>query len=403
MPNFTVKMLDNIPNSEPGKRVTYHDDMVKGLSIRITGKGIKSFIVRKRINGKLALNTLGRYPAMTIEQARKSARQTLNSYSAGINPNNEQRDSNIKSITLGQTMDDYIHGRNAQLKPKTVSDYNILFNGFLSEWKSKELKSITRDMVAKKHAHIGKKSIYRANATMRLLRALFNYATGAYEDSEGEPIIIHNPVQRISHNKSWYRETSRDNIIQPNDLSSWFSAVKALPNNKNNNIRVNIAITVSDYLVFILFSGLRQSEAAGLLWSDVDFNNRLFKVRETKNHSDHTLPLSDYLYDLLKARKVNSNGLYVFSGANPDKSIVNPYKQIKKVREESGVHFTQHDLRRTFATIADSLDIQHHIIKRLMNHTNNDVTIKHYVKPSIERLREPMNKISNYIIQQVQP
>ena len=141
MPNFTVKMLDNIPNSEPGKRVTYHDDMVKGLSIRITGKGIKSFIVRKRINGKLALNTLGRYPAMTIEQARKSARQTLNSYSAGINPNNEQRDSNIKSITLGQTMDDYIHGRNAQLKPKTVSDYNILFNGFLSEWKSKELKS----------------------------------------------------------------------------------------------------------------------------------------------------------------------------------------------------------------------------------------------------------------------
>jgi integrase len=93
--------------------------------------------------------------------------------------------------------------------------------------------------------------------------------------------------------------------------------------------------------------------------------------------------------------------LFVFSGNNSDKAIVNPYKQIKKVRENSGVYFTQHDLRRTFATIADSLDIQHHIIKRLMNHTNNDVTIKHYVKPSIERLREPMNKIANYITQQV--
>ena len=146
---------------------------------------------------------------------------------------------------------------------------------------------------------------------------------------------------------------------------------------------------------------MRQSEAAGLLWSDVDFNNRLFTVRDTKNHSDHTLPLSDYLYYLLKSRQDASNGLFVFSGNNSDKAIVNPYKQIKKVRENSGVYFTQHDLRRTFATIADSLDIQHHIIKRLMNHTNNDVTIKHYVKPSIERLREPMNKIANYITQQV--
>jgi len=401
MPNFTVKMLNSLPNAELGKRTTYHDDMVKGLSLRITDKGVKSFVVRKRINGKLALNTLGHYPAMTIEQARKKARQTLNAFSVGINPKKEQIDKAVKSITLGQTMNDYIYGRNAQLKPKTISDYNILFDRFLSEWKNKELKSITRDMVSKKHAFIGKKSIYRANATMRLLRALFNYATGAYEDSKGEPIIVHNPVQRISHNKSWYKETSRSNIIQPNDLSKWFTAVKSLSESKNNRIRINISETVSDYLLFILFSGLRQSEAAGLLWSDVDFNNKLFTVRNTKNHSDHTLPLSDYLYNLLKARDTSSNGLYVFSGANPDKSIVNPYKQIKKVREESGVHFTQHDLRRTFATIADSLDIQHHIIKRLMNHSNNDVTIKHYVKPSIERLREPMNKIANYITQQV--
>ena len=67
MSNFTKKMLDNLPNAEPGKRPVHHDDMVKGLSLRVTEKGVKSFIIRKRINGKLALNTLGRYPAMTIE------------------------------------------------------------------------------------------------------------------------------------------------------------------------------------------------------------------------------------------------------------------------------------------------------------------------------------------------
>jgi integrase len=117
---------------------------------------------------------------------------------------------------------------------------------------------------------------------------------------------------------------------------------------------------------------------------------------------DHTLPLTEYLINLLKNRQNKSTSAFVFPGNNPNSSIVNPYKQIKKVREDSGIDFTMHDLRRTFATIADSLDIQHHIIKRLMNHSNNDVTIKHYVKPSIERLREPMNKISNYILERVE-
>jgi len=402
MANFTVKMLDNLPLAEPGSRPVYHDDKVVGLSLRITEKGIKSFVVRKRVNGQPKMNTLGRYPAMTIEQARDAARSVLNSFSVGVNPKDIEKDRNLKSITLDQVMTDYLISRNKNLKPKTISDYRILFNGFLSEWANKELHTITRDMVEAKHTKIGKKSIYRANGTMRLLRALFNYAIGAYEDSKGEPIIIHNPVQRISHNKAWYREKTRSNIIHPNDLKNWFEAVINLEHNTINSIRNNISNTVTDYLIFILCTGLRQSEAAGLLWTDVDFNNMIFTVRDTKNHTDHTLPLTKYLSELLQNRLIKSKGVFVFSGGNPDKAIVNPYKQIKKVREDSGVHFTMHDLRRTFATIADSLDIQHHIIKRLMNHSNNDVTIKHYVQPSIERLREPMNKINDYIIEKSQ-
>lgn len=401
MSNFTVKMLDNLPNAKPGKRPMYHDDKVKGLSLRITDRGVKSFFVRQRTNGTPRMNTLGRYPAMTIDQARDTARKVLNSFSAGINPRDEKRDKNTHSIRLNQVMDNYITSRNKNLKQKTIDDYRILFNGFLSEWKNKELNSITRDMVEKKHILIGKKSIYRANGTMRLLRALYNYAIGAYEDSKGNPIIQHNPVQRISHNKSWYREKTRSNIVQPNDLKAWFTAVKSLPENKINAIRVNLSDTISDYLLFIVFTGLRQSEAAGLLWESVDFNNEVFTVMDTKNHTDHMLPLTEYLINLLKNRQNKSTSVFVFPGNNPDSSIVNPYKQIKKVREDSGIYFTMHDLRRTFATIADSLDIQHHIIKRLMNHSNNDVTIKHYVKPSIERLREPMNKISNYILERV--
>jgi integrase len=399
--NFTEKELKSLPNPESGKRKVYHDSKIKGLSVRVTSNGIKSFIVRANIDGKTKTVTLGRHPSMKIDVARKLAIDALSTFGLGVNPNDKKRDKRLKSITLEQTMNDYITSRNKNLKQKTISDYRILFDGFLSEWKNKELKNITRDMVEKKHTKIGEKSIYRANGTMRLLRALFNYAGGAYENSKGEPIIVHNPVQRINHNKAWFREKSRDNIVQPNDLKAWFTAVKDLPNHHINAIRNNISETVSDYLIFILFTGLRQSEAAGLLWKDVDFNNNLFTVRDTKNHTDHTLPLTNYTYGLLKNRQNSTTSNFVFSGNNPEKSIVNPYKQIKKIREESGVHFTMHDLRRTFATIADILNVQYHVIKRLMNHSNNDVTSLHYIKSSKEKLREPMQQITLYILDQV--
>ena len=69
-----------------------------------------------------------------------------------------------------------------------------------------------------------------------------------------------------------------------------------------------------------------------------------------------------------------------------------------KVIYESGVKFLLHDLRRTFATYADSLEIKHTTIKRLMNHKNKDVTYEHYINQSIETLRTPMQKITDYIM-----
>ena len=401
MNNFTVKAINNLPNASKGKRDTYHDNKVKGLTLRVTDKGIKSFVIRPRVNGKSTMITLGRYPAMTIDQARSSAMNALNSCSAGINPNEEKRNNKIKSIKLSNVFNDYISSRGANLKKKTVSDYTSIFNSLFNDWANKEILSISRNMVENRHKKIGKKSIYRANASMRLLRALFNYASGAYEDSNGEPIITHNPVQRISHNKSWFKEKARTNILQPSELKPWYEAVQKLNQLKVNSIRVNVSNTVSDYLVFILFTGLRQSEASGLLWNDVNFENNFFTVKDTKNHSDHTLPLTTFTKQLLINRKQLSKGKYVFNGKNNDTAIVNPYKQIKKVREISGTEFTIHDLRRTFGTIADSLEIQHHIIKRLMNHANNDVTIKHYVQPSIERLRKPMQQITDYILEKI--
>jgi integrase len=234
---------------------------------------------------------------------------------------------------------------------------------------------------------------------MRLLRAIFNYAMVEYEDSSGMPVIIHNPVVKIKRN--WFKENIRTNIVEPNDLKDWHSAVVSLPHVKVNTTHHNISEAVRDLLILLLFTGLRASEGINLKWSDIDFKNKLLHVKDTKNREDHTLPLSDHIFELLSGRKILSEGEYIFPGHDPNKALVTPNRQVKKVIENSGVQFILHDLRRTFATYADSLGIQHNTIKRLMNHKNNDVTSVHYIHQSIETLRKPMNIITDYMLEKI--
>ena len=68
------------------------------------------------------------------------------------------------------------------------------------------------------------------------------------------------------------------------------------------------------------------------------------------------------------------------------------------VTKASGVHFTVHDLRRTFITIAESLDISAYALKRLMNHKMNGDITAGYIVTDVERLRKPMQQITDYIL-----
>jgi integrase len=155
-----------------------------------------------------------------------------------------------------------------------------------------------------------------------------------------------------------------------------------------------------DYFVFLLLTGLRRREATSLKWSDINFKNKSFTIEVTKNHRPITLPLSDYalvLLEIARERRVNTE--YVFHGLDIKASLKEPKRQVKRVQDMSGVAFMIHDLRRTFISIAESLDISMYAIKAIVNHgtTSGDVTAG-YVVWDIERLRKPMQNITDYIL-----
>jgi integrase len=77
-----------------------------------------------------------------------------------------------------------------------------------------------------------------------------------------------------------------------------------------------------------------------------------------------------------------------------------PEKALKHLTETSGIKFTFHDLRRTFITVAESLDISSYAIKRLVNHKNGSDVTEGYIIANHDRLRTPMQRITNFFKEQ---
>ena len=413
--NFTKAAIADLPPAAPGKRDYYRDARTPGLILQITASGTKSFLVYKWAGKKPVRVTLGQFPDTTIEQARKRAAKDLGKIADGKNPNDEKKAKRVRSITLLEVFKDFLAARKG-LKPRTVYDYERLMGlhaeedrtdptrarktprkspGYFKDWQDKPIAEITKDMIERKHRELGATSEAQANLAMRFLRALFYFAMAKYENSHGKSLISENPVKRLSETRSWYRVERRGTLIKTHELKPWFTAVQALKAERPDDK----AEVVKDYLVFIALTGLRRQEAARLRWMDVDLKAKTFTVFDTKNREPHSLPLSDYLVALLERRKKDcGTSSYVFPGDSRAGHIVEPRRQIERVVKASEVNFGLHDLRRTFITIAESLDIPAYALKRLLNHKMaNDVTAG-YIVADVERLREPMQKITDFVL-----
>jgi len=385
---FTKKALETLPLPPAGQRVTYYnrDPKCTGLVLRVTSTGSKTFCVFRRVKGgKPERITLGRYPDLPLEEACRKAKETLSELAQGNSVVEQNRRQKAQETTLSEVFAEYLASRK-DLKPSTIKDMRRALNETFQDWLDKPITKITPDMIERRHKEHGEHSKARANLAMRYLRALFNFATAKYTDENGTPIIVSNPVRKLSDTRAWYRVDRRQTVIKPHELAPWFQAVMALPRPD-----------VRDYLVFVLMTGLRREEALGLKWERVDITGRTLTIIDPKNHQNHTLPLSDYLLDMLTRRQTVTASEYVFAD-NQGRCISNFRYAQANVQKASGVAFCIHDLRRTFATVAESLDIPAYALKRLLNHANGADVTAGYIVANVERLRDPMQRITDYLL-----
>lgn len=394
---LTKSIVDTINPVLDKDQVFYRDENLKGFALRVTSTGMKSFVVETRIEGKVKRITLGKYGAITVEEARKQAKNLLGQIARGDNPIAEKKSNKIKLMTLDAVLNDYLKARK-DLKEFTVTDYRNVLRQVIPDWLNKPLINITREMIAKRHAEYGiTNSKARSNYAMRVLRAVFNFAVHEYQLENGQPIISVNPVEYLSHTRSWFRVDRKNTVIKSHQLAEWHEGLMRLTEQED----YPQAMMWRDYFLLILFTGLRRMEAASLPWKDIDFKARTFTVQDTKNREIHTLPMSDFLYELFLRRRQSKTSEFVFPAPSKTGHIMEPRKAMLKVAELSGVTFTVHDLRRTFATTAESLDLPAYALKRLLNHKmTHDVTAG-YIMRDVERLRKPIQRISDYLNRQM--
>lgn len=372
----------------------YYDDKLKGFGVRVTSGGSKAFFVEKLVSNRLQRITIGRFPEISTEVVRKEAQILLGKIATGVNPVAEKKAKRIKRITLQEVFNDYLKARKS-LKPLTITDYERVLKQVVPDWLDKSLVNITRDMIAKRHMQYGESnSKARSNLAMRVLRALFNFAINQYQASDGKEIFTENPIKRLSHTRAWYRIDRKQTVIKSNKLADWYKGLMRLSewHSKHDTEMWQ------DYFLLVLFTGLRRQEAASLRWENVDLDSKTFTLHDTKNRNSHTLPMSEYIFELFQRRKQAIKNEFVFSANSDTGHLIEPRKAMLKVAELSAVTFTVHDLRRTFITTAESLDIPAYALKRLLNHKmNHDVTAG-YIIMDVERLRKPMQQITDYLL-----
>ena len=399
---ITKRFLDTVsPN--PDKDEFYSDTQLAGFGVKITKGGKTNFIVNARIKGQHPKRvTIGQYPDWNVYEARDEALSILKKLRKGIDPIKAYKEKQSEalrrqaqdealSVSILTVLDQYLESRD--LKAKTKYDYINTFNNCFLDWADRPLRSITRQEVEKRYQRIQRNNrrnesqtgVAQANKAMQILNALMNFASA--EEINGERLIQDNPVNVLKEKRIRKSIKPRDTYIDQNDLWKVVRAIECLENQ-----------SVKHLLLLLVSTGLRLNEATTLEWENLNFEQKYFVVLDTKNKSDHVVPMSTSIEWLLKEQNkiVEPNMRWVFPSINTNTHVVDIRKNLAKVCLNSGVTFTPHDLRRTFATIAHCCGLDHTTVKRVMNHKHKDIT-EQYIQTKVNELRKPMQEIDDYI------
>lgn len=305
--SFSKEKLLNLPLPDSGQRSAWHDTKAVGLQLRVSSTGIKTFSVYRRIKGGQPERvTLGRFPAMTIEQARKAASAVNAEIESGANPAQVRR-AVREEPSFAEMFTLFIKSKRKRngsgLGERTKRDYKDVLRLYLNAISKNKLSQITRQQVKSIHQKVSQTSPSQADRCLALISSVYTFALDQ-ELFSGE-----NPASRVQKNPA----PSRDRFAQANELPHLLEAI-----NESSN---------RDYFLLALLTGARRSNTQSMTWHELDLGAGIWRVEVTKNGTPQNVTLSPEAVEILKKREpLCGKSPFVFPGTGKTGHLVEPKK-----------------------------------------------------------------------------
>jgi integrase len=384
--NFIDKKLISIKLPKGGQ-VMYRDKKEQGLVLRVSYAGSKSFYLYKYYDGKPRLINIGKFPRMSISEARTSVRDLKSKIEKYGYQGTSNSNKPVKTFTFEEILNQYIdqHIRiNSNNPDKSIKTIMVEMKNAKTLY-TKNVSTITTEDILEIFRAISTKAPIQANRVVVKLKAIFNWAIKC-------KYIPVNPTDGIVRNK----ETSRDRYITTQERDRFFKALYELENE-----------LMRDIFLMSLLTGARKGNIVSMRWDKICFETKTWSIpanskihkQGSKNGKSNHVYLNDETLKILANRKEKSTSECVFpSESSKSGHIEEPRKAWKKLCKNAGLEDLRiHDLRHTHASWLAINGVSLPIIAKRLGHKSLQSTNR-YAHLSDDSVREAVDNTFNKII-----
>ena len=357
---LTQRRIDDL-QCPPGKKdaLVFHGGQ-RGLGVRVTAGGGKTYLAQYTIAGSKRRIPLGSCSAISLAAAREAVQAILGDVAKGRDPDGERKEAARKvmekaeaeALTLGALIDKWENRHLVERRPGYAAEATrALRFGFKKHLKSPAaaLTPKTAKAILNAIADDGKK------ATARLTGA---YGRACYGWAIGKDLLVENPFAGIKLDAV----SSRERVLSDEELAAVWGATKG-PGPYNAIVRT------------LILTGQRREEVAGMTWAEIapDLSTWTVPASRTKNGVAHIVPLPLLAQAIIKSThrtsKDDDEPKFVFPGRA---GAFNGFSKAKfALDEDSDVKdWRLHDLRRTMATGLQRLGVRLEVTEAILNHVS---------------------------------
>ena len=335
----------------PGPRALYvYDTQAPHLALRVSSRGTKTYVVIKKINGQPKRITLGRFPALRLEDARKAAAEIAAEIACGRDPVATRKAAKARRETLQEVWAEYLPLAKARLR--SIDQQQRLWTRYVAPALGKmPVKDLTRATVQRVIDNVGSATPVQANRVIALLSVLLGYGIRTER-------VINNVAKGVTR----FPETARSRVLRSEELPPLLAAIEGEPQ------------PWSDLFQMLFYTGARRKAVASMRWADIDVTQALWTIpaRASKNKSSVAVPLPKEALTLLEKRwAIRAGEPWVFPSPVGVGHVVGLGKAWGRVVRRAGIRELRiHDVRRTVGTAMARSGVTSHVIARGLGHRN---------------------------------